>query len=199
MARYTPAYDHIVVAVEENHSYSDIIGNAQSPYINSLASSGGVADQLPRRVTHPSEPNYFALYAGSTFGVQDDANYTEPGPTLASILQDNGRSFLGYVEAGSPRKHNPWESFREGSSIERDFSTFPSIDLSQLPNVSFVIPNLNDDMHDGSVSQADQWLQANLDSYALWARAHNSLLVVVWDGDDFPAMTRSPVCSMAHT
>src|SRR6516165_8313211 len=108
MARYTPAYDHIVVAVEENHSYSDIIGNAQSPYINSLASSGGVADQLPRRVTHPSEPNYFALYAGSTFGVQDDANYTEPGPTLASILQDNGRSFLGYVEAGSPRKHNPW-------------------------------------------------------------------------------------------
>ena len=31
-----------------------------------------------------------------------------------------------------------------------------------LPAFSFVTPNLIDDMHDGTVAQGDQWLQANL-------------------------------------
>src|SRR5205085_2251684 len=66
---------------------------------------------------------------------------------------------------------------------EKSFSQFPG-DFSQLPTVSFVIPNLNDDMHNGTVQQADTWLQTNLDGYAQWAKTHNSLLIVVWDEGD---------------
>ena len=172
-----------MVVVEENHSFSEIVGNLQAPYINSLASAGVLLTNY-HAVSHPSEPNYFALYAGSTFGVQDDGNYSEPDPTLATILQGNGESFIGYVESGSPRQHNPWESFPEGMSVERNMSTFPANDFSQLPNVSFVIPNLNDDMHDGTVAQADQWLSINIGAYAQWAVTHQSLLMVVWDEDD---------------
>jgi hypothetical protein len=179
----TPSFAHIVVVVEENHSFSEIVGNPQAPYINSLASAGVLLTNY-HAISHPSEPNYFALYAGSTFGVQDDGNYSEPDPTLATILQGNGESFIGYVESGSPRQHNPWESFPEGMSVERNMSTFPANDFSQLPNVSFVIPNLNDDMHDGTVAQADQWLSINIDAYAQWAVTHQSLLMVVWDEDD---------------
>jgi hypothetical protein len=179
----TPPFAHIVVVVEENHSFSEIVGNPQAPYINSLASAGVLLTNY-HAVSHPSEPNYFALYAGSTFGVQDDGNYSEPDPTLATILQGNGESFIGYVESGSPQQHNPWESFPEGMSVERNMSTFPANDFSQLPNVSFVIPNLNDDMHDGTVAQADQWLSINIGAYAQWAVAHQSLLMVVWDEDD---------------
>jgi hypothetical protein len=179
----TPPFAHIVVVVEENHSFSEIIGNPQAPYINSLASAGVLLTNY-HAVSHPSEPNYFALYAGSTFGVQDDGNYSEPDPTLATILHGNGESFIGYVESGSPQKHNPWESFPEGVSVERNMSTFPASDFSQLPNVSFVIPNLNDDMHDGTVAQADQWLSINIGAYAQWALTHQSLLMVVWDEDD---------------
>jgi hypothetical protein len=179
----TPSFAHIVVVVEENHSFSEIVGNLQAPYINSLASAGVLLTNY-HAVSHPSEPNYFALYAGSTFGVQDDGNYSEPDPTLATILQGNGESFIGYVESGSPQQHNPWESFPEGVSVERNISTFPANDFSQLPNVSFVIPNLNDDMHDGTVAQADQWLSINIDAYAQWAVTHQSLLMVVWDEDD---------------
>jgi hypothetical protein len=53
-----------------------------------------------------------------------------------------------------------------------------------LPTVSFVIPNLNNDMHDGTVAQADAWLRRHLDRYVRWARTHNSLLIVTWDEDD---------------
>jgi hypothetical protein len=179
----TPPFAHIVVVVEENHPFSEIVGNPQAPYINSLGSAGVLLTNY-HALSHPSEPNYFALYAGSTFGVQDDGNYSEPDPTLATILQGNGESFIGYVESGSPQKHNPWESFPEGMSVERDMSTFPANDFSQLPNVSFVIPNLNDDMHDGTVAQADQWLSINIDAYAQWAVTHQSLVMVVWDEDD---------------
>ncbi|MBV8912619.1 MAG: hypothetical protein JOZ05_06230, partial [Acetobacteraceae bacterium] len=178
-----PTYDHIVVVMEENHDYSQIIGNAQAPYINSLAAGGALLTNYDA-ISHPSEPNYFALYAGSTFGIADDNHYSEPDPTLATILQAAGKTFTGYVEGGnSSYDHNPWESFPEGSSVEKDFSQFPS-NFAQLPTVSFVIPNVDDDMHNGTIQQGDAWLQANLGAYANWAVNNNSLLIVLWDEND---------------
>ena len=85
--------------------------------------------------------------------------------------------------------HNPWESFPEGFSVEKDFATFPaSANFSTLSSVSFIAPNVDHDMHNGTVAQGDTWLQANLNSYAQWAKANNSLLMVVWDelGDTSP-------------
>jgi hypothetical protein len=61
----------------------------------------------------------------------------------------NGRGFVGFVDSGSPRKHNPWESFAEGFSIEQSVSNFPG-DFSRLPAVSFIVPNLADDMHEAA-------------------------------------------------
>src|SRR6185437_10217715 len=184
-----PGYDHIVVVMMENHGYSQIIGSPDAPYINSLASSGALLTNYTA-ITHPSEPNYFALYAGSTFGITDDNHYTEPDPTLATILQGAGRTFTGYVEhPDTSYDHNPWESFPEAFSVEKDFATFPtSANFSTLSSVSFIAPNVDHDMHNGTVAQGDTWLQANLNSYAQWAKANNSLLMVVWDesGDTSP-------------
>lgn len=61
-----------------------------------------------------------------------------------------------------------------------------------MPTVAFVAPNLNNDMHDGTVAQGDSWLKANLGAYASWAMSHNSLLVVTWDEDDDSAGNRIP-------
>ena len=60
---------------------------------------------------------------------------------------------------------------------------FPS-DFSTLPTVSIVVPNLDDDMHDGTIRQGDTWLQSNIDGYLQWAQSNNSLLIVTWDEDD---------------
>jgi len=184
-----PSYDHIVVVVEENHGFNQIIGNLQLPYINLLANSGSILAQY-FAITHPSQPNYFALYAGSTFGA-DNGHYLEPDPTLATILQDSGKTFVGYSEPATPARHTPWVSFPEGTTVARDIGAFPT-DFSLLPTVSFVVPDLANSGHDGDLPASDQWLQSHLDTYARWAPTHNSLLVIVWDEDDFSGANRVP-------
>ncbi len=177
-----PVYDHIVVVVMENHDYGQIIGGASdAPYLNSLAGTGALLSNY-RGITHPSEPNYLALYTGSTFGIADDRMHKLSGPTLATILRGAGKTFAGYVEhQGRSPDHNPWQAFPEDRGVEKDFSAFPQDNFASLPTVSFVIPGVRHDMHDGTVSQGDQWLKANIGRYANWATTHNSLLVVTWD------------------
>ena len=67
--------------------------------------------------------------------------------------------------------------------VNQPMTAFPD-NLANLPTVSFVIPNLDHDMHNGTLAQADQWLQAHLGPYAHWSSAHNSLLVITTDEDD---------------
>jgi phosphatidylinositol-3-phosphatase len=202
----TPA--HIVIVMEENHSYSDIIGNtADAPYFNSLASQGALMTSS-FAVTHPSEPNYMALFAGSTFGLTADDCPVSEGSTanLGSELLAAGYTFKGYSEGlpktGSTtctsgnyaRKHSPWINFSNvPTSDSLPFSSFPSSsDYSKLPSLSFVIPNLNDDMHNGTIAEADTWLQTNLSAYATWAEKNNSLLIVTWDEDDYTENNQVP-------
>jgi phosphoesterase family protein len=180
-----PAYDHIVLVVEENHSDKDIVGDfSDAPYINTTLIPEAALMTNSFAIAHPSEPNYFALYAGSTFGIRDNGTYHKPGPTLFTILNGARKTFTGYVEDSRVRKHNPWQSFPEGATVEKNFgSTWPA-DFTQLPKVSFVIPGLNDDMHNGTISQADTWLKNNLGAYIRWCQTHNSLFILTFDEDD---------------
>ncbi|TDU02959.1 acid phosphatase [Streptomyces sp. 846.5] len=202
----TPA--HVVVVMEENHSYSDIIGNSSAPYINSLAGQGALLTSS-YAVTHPSEPNYLALFAGSTFGLSSDKCPVSEGTTanLGSELLAAGDTFKGYSEGlpstGSTactsgkyaRKHSPWVNFSNVPSADSlPFSSFPTTTsgYANLPTLSFVIPNLNNDMHDGTIATADTWLNTNLSAYATWAQANNSLLIVTWDEDDYTESNQIP-------
>jgi len=174
-----PEPEHIIVVVLENHSFNEIFGAGEAPFLDYLATHGAEFTKS-FAVAHPSQPNYFALFSGSTQGAKDDRPYSLTAPTLAGSLHAVGKSFVGYVERGSPRKHNPWESFAESDDVEQDMSRFPS-DLAQLPTVSFVIPNLDHDMHDGSIAEGDAWLRQHLGHYADWCNGHNSLLIVTFD------------------
>jgi phosphatidylinositol-3-phosphatase len=174
--------DHVVVVVEENHGYSQIIGNPDAACINSLAAAGTLFTNY-RGVSHPSAPNYFALFSGSTQGITEDGTYFFPNtPTLAGELQQAGYSFVGYAEPPIDRDHNPWLSFGDSQDLGQAFSQFPA-DFGKLPTVSFVIPNLQNDMHDGTIAEGDRWFKTNLSAYARWAATHNSLLVVTFDED----------------
>lgn len=74
-----PTPDHVVVVVMENHAYSQVIGSSSAPYVNSLA-AGGAALTQSYGITHPSQPNYFALFSGSTQGITSDSCYTAASP-----------------------------------------------------------------------------------------------------------------------
>ena len=193
----TPA--HVVVVVEENRSAAGIIGNKSAPYINALANNGALMTQS-YAITHPSEPNYLALFAGDTLGLTSDACPVDAGatPNLGSELLAAGQTFTGYSEdlpsVGSTtcgsgkyaRKHAPWVNFTNVPAANSvPFSSFPPpSNYASLPTVAFVIPNLDNDMHDGSIAQGDAWLNSNMSAYADWAKANNSLLVITWDEDD---------------
>jgi hypothetical protein len=192
-----PVIAHTVVVVMENRSYGEIIGNSGAPYINQLAREGALFTDS-RAVAHPSEPNYLALFSGSTQGVTSDSCPVAFGaPNLASELIAAHETFTGYVEslpAGGAsvcssgeyaRKHVPWTDFANvPPSATKSFTSFPAGDYGRLPAVSFVIPNLCDDMHDCSVAAGDSWLERNLGGYVTWAQRHDSLLILTWDEDD---------------
>jgi acid phosphatase len=199
-----PAYDHIVVVIEENHAYGEVIGNANAPYITSLANGGAKMTQS-FAITHPSEPNYLALFSGSTQGLTSDScPHTYSAENLGHQLIAAGRTFKGYSESMPSdgytgctsgryaRKHNPWVNFTNVPAASNlRFTGFPT-NFTTLPSVSIVVPNLCNDMHDCSVSTGDTWLRNNLGAYATWATTHNSLLVVTFDEDDSSASNRIP-------
>ncbi|MDB5301476.1 MAG: acid phosphatase [Phycisphaerales bacterium] len=195
-----PQYDHVVIVVEENHSYSKILGKtskkatSRDPTIRGLASAGASFTNS-HGITHPSEPNYLALFSGSTQGVTSDVLPTDliTAPSLAGQLLAAGHTFASYSqglpyagyqgeESGSyVRRHAPWTQFADvPPATNLPFSAFPR-DFNQLPTVSFVLPDLLHDMHDGTIAAGDRWLHQNLSRYAHWARSHNSLLIVTWD------------------
>jgi acid phosphatase len=118
------------------------------------------------------------------------------GPDLASQLAQAGHTFVGYSEdlpsegytgcrtGGYARKHNPWVNFSDvPASANQPYSALPT-DFSHLPTVSFVVPNLCNDMHDCGVAAGDAWAKKNLPAFVAWARGHNSLLVVTFDEDN---------------
>jgi phosphatidylinositol-3-phosphatase len=193
-----PRPAHIVVVVLENHGYSQIIGSPDAPFLNQLAARGALFTHS-YAITHPSEPNYLALFSGSTQGVTGDpCPITFSAPNLASGLLAAGKTFAGYAEdlpaPGSlacdarqyARQLAPWAAFRNvPAAMGQPFASFPAADFSRLPTVSFVIPGLCYDMHNCSVATGDAWLRTHLSSYADWAMTHDSLLIVTWDEDDF--------------
>ncbi|MDR2986786.1 MAG: alkaline phosphatase family protein [Nocardiopsaceae bacterium] len=192
-----PRPAHTVVVILENHPYDAVIGNSEARYINALARSGALFT-ASYAVTHPSEPNYLALFSGSTHGVtSDQCPTTLHAPNLAADLIAKGATFTGYSEGlpgtGSQvcvqgeyaRKHAPWTDFTGlPPAVNQPFSRFAAGGFASLPDVSFVIPDLCHDMHDCPVGTGDAWLRTHLSMYAAWAQKHDSLLIVTFDEDD---------------
>jgi len=204
-----PRPDHVVIVIEENHSLKSIIDSPDAPYINSLARQGATFTDY-HGLFYPSQPNYIALFSGSSQGVTDSSiprtRFT--APSLGGQLVRAGLDFAGYSEdlpytgyrgpgyKGYVRRHNPWVNFADVPAADNlPLTRFPKPgNYDQLPTVSFVIPNVYHDMHDkdGTVRQGDDWLRERLDPYVQWAKTHNSLLVVTWDEDDHTEGNRIP-------
>lgn len=196
----------VVIIVEENKTSGKIIGKPErAPYINSLAKNGAVFTHS-YGVAHPSQPNYFALFAGATNGNGDKCPATgiAPGaPNLASALLAAHHTFRAYAEnLPAPgylgcksgeyvRKHAPWTHFTNvPATLAVPFSTLRSYD--SLPSVAFLIPNLLDDMHSASIERGDAWLKTHVDPLVRWAAKHDTLIVLTWDESDTPSGNHIP-------
>jgi len=186
-----PQSNHVVLLLEENQSYSAVIGSSSMPFLNSLANKYGLATQYYAN-THPSIGNYFMLTAGQLFTNNDSLNSTINIDNVVRHLLTAGKTWKSYAESlpsvgytGGDvypyiRHHNPLSYFNDvvNSSVQRlnlvPFSQLAT-DLAnnQLPNYSFIVPNQNHNAHDcptgptgctnaQKLATADTWLKNNI-------------------------------------
>jgi acid phosphatase len=98
-----PPIGAVFVMMFENNNWSEIIGNTNAPYINSLLPLSSYCQQYytPPGI-HPSEPNYLWLEAGTNFGIADDnppvINSQNTGQHLVTLLKNAGISWKTYQE-----------------------------------------------------------------------------------------------------
>ncbi len=185
-----PQFKHVIVVVEENHSYSHVIGNPAMPYLNSLAKSYALATDYYAN-THPSIGNYFMLTTGNIVTNNDGYTGTVTGNNIVEQSLTTGKTWKVYAESlpytgyigGDQypyvKHHNPFAYFSNvrNSSSERSgiVSTARlSTDLSNnaLPNYAFIVPNILHDAHNcpyggtctdnQKLAAADSWLKSHV-------------------------------------
>jgi phospholipase C len=220
----------VFTIVMENHSRGQILGNSQAPYINSLASQNAVAEGYHDSFVHPSEPNYFWMVAGQNFGVLDDADPASHHLSATSHIADQlelaGLGWKAYQESmGEPcgltshgryaAKHNPFAYFDDingwdGKAFHPELRCNAHVvDYAQLdvdianravPRYVFITPNLDSDMHDGSIALGDSWLAREVPKLlATDAFKNGGVIFLLWDegggspaSDDPPFLAISP-------
>ena len=194
-------YTHVVWIWMENHSYGDIVGSPQAPYINALASECGLATNY-HNISHPSLPNYIAGTSGSSLAdvkkFKSDCNPSKHCSTAAPSIFGQLSSWKAYEESMTTNcepandgeyavRHNPppyYTSLNNCSTNDVPYSQFAT-DLANgtLPAFSFVTPNVIDDMHDGTIAQGDSWLAANVPTLlnSPEYQSGNTVLFITWD------------------
>ncbi|HZQ93598.1 MAG TPA: alkaline phosphatase family protein [Candidatus Sulfotelmatobacter sp.] len=195
-----PTFSHVILVVEENHKFSDVIGNSSMPYFNSLASQYGLAKQYFAD-GHPSMPNYLMLTTGRIETFDDNFSGTITDDNVVHELVNAGKTWkayeesipsAGYLGGDAPpyvRRHNPFSYLSDVQSSPSQaanivpFTQFAT-DLvnNTLPQYSFISPDVNNDAHDGTLAQADAWLQSNIAPLIASSTFQNGgLLIITFD------------------
>ncbi len=194
----------------ENHSFDQIIGSSDAPYINQLAAQHGLAASFSAEA-HPSLPNYIAMTSGSTQGITDDddpASHPLDVPSLFSLLSGgDSRSLQESMPSNCLRsdagdyavRHNPQAYY---VNLGGDCARY-DVPLSDPPDLSarftFVTPNLMHDMHNGTVADGDSWLSTFMPqvlSSSQYAGGRTAVFLT-WDEDDLLSGNHIPTLVIA--
>jgi len=200
----TPQSNHIIVVMEENQSYATVVGNTSDwPSLNTLISNGALPTNYYAN-SHPSIGNYFMLTTGQLLTTDDNSTTVWNVDNLARRMLASGVSFKVYAE-GIPQgylggntglyliRHNPFAMLSDVADNPQvanqciwPFTQFAA-DLASgtLPEFSFIVPNIDDDAHNGTPQQADAWLQTNviapLSNSSAFASGGDGILIVDFD------------------
>jgi len=209
------SYKHIIWIFMENHSYPDVIGSSQAAYINTVAKDCGSATNY-HNITHPSLPNYVAATSGlalsSLPGFLPDCSPAAGCNTAAKSIFGQVKTWKSYEEnmpsncaranAGNYAvRHNPaayFTSLHNCSSNDVPYSRLAT-DLAhnQLPQFSFITPNLIDDMHNGTIAPGSKWLAAHLPAILNSAeyKGGSTAIFLTWDEGEEGQEVRGERCS----
>jgi phosphatidylinositol-3-phosphatase len=196
------AVHHVVIVVEENHSYEQVIGNKSMPFLNHLAAQYSLATNFYADA-HNSIPNYFWLTAGQHITYSDNTTNNFDVDNIVRHLLLSGLTwksyaesipsagYVGYNTGQYVKRHNPVSYFPDvrNSSSER-MNIVPITRVASdskaghLPNLAFIVPNLVHDGHNGNLGLLDSWLASTLKpvlASAAFQPGGDGLLIVAFD------------------
>ena len=199
----TPASHHVVLVMEENQSYSTVVGSSAWPNLNNLIANGALPTQYYAN-THPSIGNYLMLTTGQVLTNDDNSTMVWNVDNIARQMLAANVSFRVYAEGITQGyvggntglyliRHNPFALLSDvaGNTAVADqviwpFSQFAAdLAAGTLPEFSFIVPDVEDDAHNGTPQQADTWLQSNvvipLANQAAFQSGGDGLLIVDFD------------------
>jgi hypothetical protein len=171
---------HVVVVVEENHGFHAAYERGQMPFLRSLADKYGVALNYFANA-HPSMGNYFMMTTGQIVSTSDFFSGTVTDDNLIRQIVAAHKTWKAYAEdlpfvgytGGNynafVKRHYPMAYFDDvRNNLTQRKNLVPFLQFAEdvkkhnLPNFSFVVPNLDHDAHDRSLSLADTWLKNNI-------------------------------------
>lgn len=215
VAQNVPRSLHVWVINEENYSYENIVGNSQMPYYNQLIKEYGLATQFYSD-QHSSLPALMWFVAGAPVEPNNDTTSCQHSEdNVVRELLKQGRSWRSYQEdmpsAGFQglyggtddlyyRRHNPLIDFTDVCpGTGQDLNSVPFTQMAtdfadgKDVNYAWITPDVNDDVHNGTPQEADQWLQDHVP--AILARPEfgpggDGILFIVWDEGDLSVDNR---------
>ncbi|HUR79825.1 MAG TPA: alkaline phosphatase family protein [Thermoanaerobaculia bacterium] len=204
-----PDIRHIFLVIMENQDADRVL---QKPFVARLAAEGGLLANY-HCIGHPSQPNYIALAAGSTWGVTDDATADLDVPHLGDLLDQRslpwkvyaerypGGCFLGHNADGGlyVRRHVPFLGFanmqkntqRCAAHVVNATALDADIAARTLPAFAMYIPDQNHNGHDTSLDTADAWLESKFGPLLRDPRfTDHTLFVLTYDESEHTGTTQ---------
>src|SRR5437867_102302 len=227
-------FQYIVTILMENNGLCDVTpslvsgcgsSSIPSPYLTTLAQTYGFNTHYTG-ISHPSEPNYVALFGGSTLGISSDGNccFQLNAPNLVDRLEAAGLTWKAFAEDASgsgtcsfmpPREgdHYPFIDFSDMKTSARcanmltttsplDPEFVGALNGATLPNYVWLTPNDTDNMHSSSVGVGDAYLATLVPlilSSRMFTTQKAALFIVFDEGSDVcPTGNSSSDCVVAE-
>ena len=212
-----PIVGHVFLIVLENQSYSTVIGNAALPYLNDLANQYGLATNYFAN-QHASLGDYFILTTGESAQLDPQGEYggVITADNVVRELVAAGKSWKSYAESlpsvgyTGPsvypyvKRHNPFAYFQDvvnnpaqANNIVPFTQFADDLANNRLPNYTYIVPNLQNDMHDcpaggqscppnDKLTAGDNWLRTHIDPLIKsQAFQDDGLLIITFDEAEF--------------
>jgi len=216
---------HVIVIILQNKNESYVLGNGDAPYINQVLIPNYSIAENYYAVAHPSLPNYIAITSGSTLGVRKNEGFTErlQYTNIIDLFSEHNITWKAYMESMPANQDGSCNSELGDTNYTYGYFTFQDpfvyyinimnntarcnqivplaqfgVDLArnQLPEFSFISPNILDDGHTASPAPqntticapsgtamqcADNWLSGFLPQVTNNPVFSNTIIFVTWD------------------
>lgn len=209
----TAGIQHVVIVVEENKNYNQVIGSSYMPFLNSLANQYALATNYYGNGMN-SLPNYFMLTVGQTLTTGATYDAVVPDDNVVRELNAAHKTWkayaesipsVGYLGGDVPpyvKVHNPFAYLQDVVNDSAQAKNIVGMDqfatdlaAGQLPNYSFIIPNDYSNSHDcppsmstcsasDTLAYSDSWLKTHLQPLINSDAWATTVLVVTYDESD---------------